>query len=75
MVKVFSKGRLLAAVMIALSMLHTVVVWLSSYSRGDCDDKAVHYYSSSYVLAAASARAAVLDTLPAWLEKLPASRK
>ncbi|HPF99461.1 MAG TPA: hypothetical protein PLE77_05300 [Kiritimatiellia bacterium] len=75
MVKVFSKGRLLAAVMIALSVFHAVVVWLSSYSRGDCDDKAVHYYSSSYVLAAAPARAAVLDTLPAWLEKLPASRK
>lgn len=64
-------GGFLAAGLITLAMLHLVVVWLSSYVAGDCDDKAVHYYSSSYVLAAAPARAVVRETLPAWLEKLP----
>ena len=40
--KIAPRG-ILTAGLIAFAMVHSVVVWLSSYVSGDCDDKAVHY--------------------------------
>lgn len=44
--------RVLTKILLALFFLfQPMVVYLTSYEVGDCDDKAVHYYSSVYFVA------------------------
>jgi len=68
-------GRVTEACFAVLAAAMTVAVWLGSYPAGDCDDKAVHYYSAAYVFAPEVAREVVRDALPGWLERLPPEAK
>jgi hypothetical protein len=58
---------------VAALTLHAALMYLVLYPRTDCDDKAVHYFSSAYVFASSAARQEVRAAMPAWLAQLPAA--
>ena len=68
-------GRGAEACFAVLAAAMTVIVWFGYYPAGDCDDKAVHYYSAAYVFAPEVAREVVRDALPGWLDRLPLEAK
>jgi hypothetical protein len=63
--------RILLALLFAVLFVHPVFIFMQDYLMRDCDDKAVHYFSAAFFAAGAPQRQAVLDALPAWLERLP----
>lgn len=51
MIKNRHNAFLLKALLAAIFLLQPLVVYLTAYDPGDCDDKAVHYYSAAFSIA------------------------
>jgi len=52
-----------------LCVFFSVFVYMDRYPSGDCDDKAVHYYSSACFWSSGSKLEDIKTTIPAWIEK------
>ena len=61
--------------LLLLAAVQILVLWLSSYSEGNLDDKAVHYYSAARLFAQADKTAPLDGIEHLWLNKLPADRQ
>ncbi|OQW97707.1 MAG: hypothetical protein BWK77_01060 [Verrucomicrobia bacterium A1] len=62
--------RALLVLLFLVLFAHPVFLFLEEYLIRNCDDKAVHYYSTAYLAADAAHRQAVIAALPGWMDQL-----
>jgi len=73
-VKLYLKVVSKIAIFIFL-FLQPIFVYIQSYNPKDCDDKAVHYYSSAFFHSPHSKKQDLIKLTPFYLEKLTLETK
>jgi len=62
--------RLLKMILCLLLLSQPIFVYLATYFKTDCDDKAVHYFCAAMTYSSGENRQAILENLPDWTNQL-----